>query len=231
MLIKNSRKALVASLVAGTAWFGSVSGASAATIYSDDFNRTASSTLGLGWTEREDDADDVAIVSLSGNGAMRLRDAISSSSIDAAALQGTVLNTTGYTGIEVTFDYRRISSSTSTSSKLFLAWAPSGTNILTGTWTFVPLAGFTSSSDTFVNSGVISLVGATGNIDIRLSTTISGDTDEASSKGFYVDNLVVSGTAVAPVPGPVVGAGLPGLLIAFGGLAMWYRRRQQSSLI
>jgi hypothetical protein len=55
--------------------------------------------------------------------------------------------------------------------------------------------------------------------------------------GTYVINVNVAGTAnlergalyAQPVPGPIVGAGLPGIVLAFGGIAGWWRRRRAAA--
>jgi len=93
---------------------------------------------------------------------------------------------------------------------------------------------YTGDDDVFVALGdqVISQDGGIHAAGPLNSISFNTGASNSPLKIFFADRLQVDSSLsftieAAAVPGPIVGAGIPGLLMALGGIAAWRRRRSQ----
>jgi hypothetical protein len=181
--------------------------ASAVSIFFDDFNRANNATVGNGWQEGSG-------VSITSN---QLAFTGNSNPTTFNATQGTLtLSTVGLTNITLEYDWLGIDAEANDTLQAY--WSLDGTNFT--------LLGTNLLSTASLTHATWSLGAAAANqsdVTIQFRYTSNMGNDNAR-----LDNVSLTGD-VSAVPGPIFGAGLPGLVMALGGMVFLARRRRNKA--
>ena len=187
-------------------------------IFSDDFNRALSNTVGNGWQEMEGSlpsaAADVSIVERSaGDNEMQVRD----NDPNGIASQLGGLSTLGYTSLSLSYDWAP-SNNTEAGDLLFVEWRDGSA----GSW--MQIASHALLGTGTHSSELWSLPGAAGVADFQFRYRVAVN---ANNEGATIDNVMLSGqraddeAGAVPEPGSLALAGL-GLCVL-----PWVARRRR----
>ena len=58
---------------------------------------------------------------------------------------------------------------------------------------------------------------------------VAGDPADIGNVAFGIPGTTTLSPVGAPVPGPIAGAGIPGLVASCGGILGWWRRRRKKA--
>lgn len=216
-----------AALAAAASFTGNVASAAPVKIFEDTFNRAANTSVGNGWIEDESSSGEaITIQFVSGVGFLSLRN-IQSQAPDAAVLNGA-FDTSGYTNVAVSFDYRRAPGGNEAGDQLYFAW---GTTAAASN--VVPTAGFFSNSDNYTSTNMIDLgpLAAATSIYLKLFTDVN-----ATSEGYRIKNFVLWGEKVVETDpeeapsGVPLPAALPLMVAGLGMIGLASRRRKRKAV-